>query len=364
MIARPTSLARSLVIKAAVIALLAVLVAPISPVLPTREATAAVAPIPPGTTVYFPKTGQSLTGPFLAYWLQHRDIGLPVSTHVQHGLHLTQWFEYARLELRWVPLESATVTDIYPLDLGSEFAAHVGYADHLSAFTPKDGGPERFFPETGHSLQLGFRTTWEQPGMAERLGLPISDEFASGATTYQFFQRGALTWESSTGVRIVPLGILDAGLNGRLAPPQPMPQGAIDVESPRMIELADAIPGERWIEVNLSTYEVTAWVDDLPVLKSTSIVGSPNSPTVTGNFAIYLKYEEQDLSGITWTGAPYSEPGVPWVMYFYSDFGFHGTTWRTSYGYGDSEGCVIPPNAAAQLLWEFAPIGTRVWVHY
>ena len=51
-------------------------------------------------------------------------------------------------------------------------------------------------------------------------------------------------------------------------------------------------------------------------------------------------------------------------MYFYLDYGIHGSTWRSTYGYGSGQGCVIPPNEVAEALWKWADYGTRVWVHY
>jgi hypothetical protein len=318
----------------------------------------------PGSTVYFPGTGQSAAGPFLAYWLQHPEIGQPVSAHMQHGLHLTQWFEFARLELRDAAFEQATAQNVVPVELGRVYANRVGYARQQDAFDASPGGPDRFFPESGHSLQNGFRNAYEQPGIPERLGLPISDEFIIDDMTYQYFQYGAFSWNSAQDVRLVPLGVLDAGLNGHLGDPQPMPAGAVSADALDPLALAGMLTGERWIEINLSTYDLTAWVGDWPVLKSQAVVGAPQAPTVVGTFFVYLKYELQDMSGISWTGASYAEDGVPWVTYFYQDYAIHGSTWRTSYGFQDGEGCVIPPNDVARMLYLFADYGTRVWVHY
>lgn len=325
--------------------------------------TMSPAALAPGTSLYFSRTGQTVSGPFLAYWLKHRAIGMPVGPYVQHGLHLTQWFEFARLELRYVPFDSATDADVFPVELGWEFARHVGYAERLDAFQPKPGGPDRFFPDTGHSIQNGFKQAYERPGIPEQMGPPISDEFMTGPTTYQFFRYEAFSWDTARGVQRVSLGTLDAGINGRLGMPQPRPEGALDVDSLDMMALSDMLTGERWIEIDLSDYELTAWVGDYEVLRSTVITGSPYSPTVTGQFSIYIKNRVQDLSGIGWDGNPYSEDGVPWVMYFWEDYAIHGTTWRSSYGYADSQGCVIPPNEVGAQLFAWASYGTRVWVH-
>ena len=69
------------------------------------------------------------------------------------------------------------------------------------------------------------------------------------------------------------------------------------------------------------------------------------------------------MSGTSWDGTPYHEDGVPWVMYFYQDYAIHGSTWRDSYGYADSQGCVIPPNEVVHFLYNWSDFGTQVWVH-
>jgi lipoprotein-anchoring transpeptidase ErfK/SrfK len=74
-------------------------------------------------------------------------------------------------------------------------------------------------------------------------------------------------------------------------------------------------------------------------------------------------YEQQDMSGIGWDGNPYFEAGVPWAMYFFQDYAIHGSTWRTGYGVQDSQGCVIPPNDIAEMLYWWADYGTTVVVH-
>lgn len=314
-----------------------------------------------GRTLYFPTTGQVLSGAFLGYWQQHPTIGRPISGQVQTGAGQAQWFEYARLELRGVAPEQATVEQVTLVELGKVYAEQIGYTSLFNAFVAKPEGPERFFPDTGHSLQNGFRVFYEQPGTPERLGPPISDEFTIRGVNYQFFQFGALRWEPTSAVQLVQIGRLDAWLNRQLGAPQLIPPGAEIAES---WETALAnVRGERWLEVDLSEYQVTAWVGNTAVLRETVVTGSRFSPTVTGTFTIYLMYTQQDLSGIGWNGSPYAEAGVPWVMYFFEDYAFHGTTWRTSFGYADSQGCVVMPNDLAEFLWRFADYGTRVWIH-
>ncbi len=316
--------------------------------------------------LYFTETGQTVNGPFLAYWLTQQSAdstGLPISPAVKHDDRWTQWFEYARLEINHVTGTMAG-NNTQLAKLGQVYADRVGYTNWHPAFKPVDdaGDGARFFPETGHSVVGGFLALFDEPGVADRLGSPISQEFSTGNTTYQFFQYGALSWTAEAGTAFVPLGTLDAALNNQLSVPQARPQNAVDYPSTDGLLTTDAFSTERWIEIDLSEFRLTAYVGDLPFLSSTIVTGPPEAPTVTGTFEIWLKYEIQSMSGIGWDGKPYYEPNVPWPMYFYEDYAIHGSTWRTTYGVRDGQGCVIPPNHIAEILWKWADIGTRVVV--
>lgn len=331
------------------------------------EPTSAAQPAAGGaSSVWIRETGQILSGAFLDYWIAHPEIGDPVSGAVIEGELWTQWFEYARLELEPGPFEVMTVNQVHRHQIGRSFAIRAGYTDGLNAFKPIAEGPDRFFPETGHTVTMGFRTAYEQWGVAERLGLPISEEFTIGNLTYQFFEFGAFTWGPSAVAEFLPLGRLDAGVHGQLAKWQPQPWDAVAWDSTGldMMELSYQLPGKRSIEVNLSTFTITARVGEKVVLESIASTGVPQSPTVTGHFSIYLKHRIQSLAVIGWDGQLYTAPNTPWVMYFFEDFAFHSSLWRTEYGLMDSQGCVIPPMDVAEALWLWADYGTPVWIHY
>jgi LysM repeat protein len=117
--------------------------------------------------------------------------------------------------------------------------------------------------------------------------------------------------------------------------------------------------GRKWIEVNLTTQTLTAWQGDVPVLQTSISSGKAGTPTVTGRFQIGTKYTSQRMYG-----PGYDIPGVPWVMYFYADYAIHGAYWHNSFGVPMSRGCVNMRPAEAEALWNWAPPGTEVWVHY
>jgi hypothetical protein len=331
-----------------------------------REPSSAAQPETGSTpTIWISETGQTISGAFFFYWLDHPEIGNPVSGAVIQGELWTQWFEYARLELEPGPFELATIDTVNRHQIGRSFAFRAGYSNGLKAFKPLAEGPDRFFPETGHTLTMGFRSVYEQPGISERMGWPISEEFDIGNVTYQFFEYGAFTWGPEAIAEFVPLGRLDAGMHGQLAAWQPQPSNAVDWDSTGldMMALSYLLPGTRSLEVDLSDFTTTARVGDKIVLQSINSIGVPQSPTVTGRFSIYLKHEIQSLSVVGWDGQIYSAPDTKWVMYFYQDYGFHSSNWRTTYGLMDSQGCVVSPMDVAEAIWRWADYGTPVWVH-
>jgi lipoprotein-anchoring transpeptidase ErfK/SrfK len=91
--------------------------------------------------------------------------------------------------------------------------------------------------------------------------------------------------------------------------------------------------GQRWIDVNLSEQRVYAYEGDVVVNSFLVSTGVAETPTVTGEYQIYVKVRIQDMSG-----PGYYLPDVPWVMYFYEEYGFHGTYWHNNFGTPMSRG--------------------------
>ena len=117
--------------------------------------------------------------------------------------------------------------------------------------------------------------------------------------------------------------------------------------------------GERWIDVNLSQQLLIAYEGETAVRWVTISSGLPRTPTVTGQFRIYVKYVSAGMSG-----DDYDLPNVPYVMYFFRGYGLHGTYWHSNFGYPMSHGCVNLPTPEAEWLFSFASVGTLVNIHY
>ena len=117
--------------------------------------------------------------------------------------------------------------------------------------------------------------------------------------------------------------------------------------------------GRRWIEVDLTNQTLTAWQGDVAIMYTSISSGLPGTPTVTGRFQVGIIYQSQRM-----TGPGYDLPGVPWVMYFYGSYALHGAYWHNNFGTPMSHGCVNIRVDESEMLYNWAPIGTEVYVHY
>ena len=129
-----------------------------------------------------------------------------------------------------------------------------------------------------------------------------------------------------------------------------------------------AAEGEKWVDINLSNATVTAYVGGKVAGGPFYMVpGAPDTPTVTGTFHVYLKYDVQTMRGRNADGTKYETEGVPWVTYFTGSYAMHGAPWRSSFGwsgYGGSHGCVNMPVDAAKFIYDWTDMGDTVVVHY
>ncbi|HET8627379.1 MAG TPA: serine hydrolase [Thermomicrobiales bacterium] len=154
-------------------------------------------PTPRPTQVYFPQTGHTVSGTFLAYWEDHGGLaqfGYPLTDARQERLedgrtYTVQWFERARFELH--PENPPP----YDVELG-QFGRRI-----LQERTGEDVSPpakplagQAYFPETGHNLGGAFLAYWQANGGLAQFGYPISEVFQQQLEdgkiyTVQYFER-------------------------------------------------------------------------------------------------------------------------------------------------------------------------------
>ncbi len=115
--------------------------------------------------------------------------------------------------------------------------------------------------------------------------------------------------------------------------------------------LGETSAEEKWIEVDLSEQKLTAWQGNEIFLESLISSGKWGK-TPTGEFNIWSKFKYTKMSGGNKAvNTYYYLPNVPYTMYFYKDFGLHGTYWHNSFGTPMSHGCVNLPTVVAEKLF-------------
>ncbi len=117
--------------------------------------------------------------------------------------------------------------------------------------------------------------------------------------------------------------------------------------------LGETSSDQKWIEIDLSEQKLIAWEGDQMFLESLVSSGKWGK-TPTGEFTIWSKFRYTKMSGGNKAlHTYYYLPNVPYTMYFYKDFGLHGTYWHNDYGRPRSNGCVNLPSAAAKWIYRW-----------
>lgn len=123
-----------------------------------------------------------------------------------------------------------------------------------------------------------------------------------------------------------------------------------------MMELQKS--SERWILIDLSRQRLIAWEGNQPVYAVIVSTGKADTPTRTGVFKVYTKYETTRM-----TGPDYDVPDVPYTMYYDGGMAIHGAYWHNLFGTPVSHGCTNVAVNHAKWLFEWASVGTPVIVH-
>jgi hypothetical protein len=117
----------------------------------------------------------------------------------------------------------------------------------------------------------------------------------------------------------------------------------------------------RRIEINLSTQHAYLFENGNVVRSWAVSTGLPGTPTPTGNFKVFAHTAMQDMG--CYEGAPYCTENVPWITWFTTNIGFHGTYWHNNYGNRMSHGCVNLPIDLAKFVYDWSPVGVEVSVY-
>ena len=110
--------------------------------------------------------------------------------------------------------------------------------------------------------------------------------------------------------------------------------------------------GEKHIYIDLAAQKLYAYQGENKVIE-TFIASGKWNPTPVGNFHIWEKLRATRMAGGEGADA-YDLPNVPYVMYFYQDYGLHGAYWHTNFGHMMSHGCVNLRIVDARDLYNWA----------
>ena len=114
----------------------------------------------------------------------------------------------------------------------------------------------------------------------------------------------------------------------------------------------------RWIDIDLSEQRLYAYEGNTLIRSFLVSTGTWQTPTPIGRFAVWIKLRYTDMSG-----PGYYLPDVPYTMYFYKDYGIHGTYWHNNFGTPMSHGCVNMVTEEAGWLFDWSFVGIPVIVH-
>jgi hypothetical protein len=120
----------------------------------------------------------------------------------------------------------------------------------------------------------------------------------------------------------------------------------------------------RRIEVDLGEQRAYLFENEQVVRSWLISSGLDGHETDQGRFRIGAKLRSQAMGNPDTTQWPYYYvKDVPYVMYYNGDEALHGVYWHNNFGNRMSHGCVNFPVSVAAFIYDWAPIGTEVWVH-
>jgi hypothetical protein len=132
----------------------------------------------------------------------------------------------------------------------------------------------------------------------------------------------------------------------------------------------DLGPDERWVEVDLSSQTLIAYIGSTPVFATMVSSGKESTEkdkdhrTPTGEWRIREKHitTTMDGDGTVAGDLPYSIEDVPYVMYFHKAYALHGAFWHRNYGTRMSHGCInLAPLDAKRLFFFTGPQIPQGW---
>ena len=330
-------------------------------------------------SIFFNQTNHHVSdrSGFLRFWRENGGVmifGYPIGEETFEDGRIVQYFERARFEYH--PEFLGSPEQIQISLLGRQLTEGRSFPDGAA-----DGGT-LYFPETKHTLSGKFLQFWQKRGGLPIFGYPISEPFEEASPAdgqmrlTQYFERARFEYypealgsfyqqqAQALGLRLAGLREVQLSDLGRQAAAH---AGHTFATSPQLIGSPGWSPSiwTRRIDVDLTAQHLTAYEGDTPVFSAPVATGKDGFNTPTGSFAIYSKYEMQDMKGSA-GGETWYVPNIPWVQYVVGGVALHGTYWHDQWGTGTrmSHGCINLNIDDAEWLFDWADVGTTVDIHY
>lgn len=125
-------------------------------------------------------------------------------------------------------------------------------------------------------------------------------------------------------------------------------------------------PAGKLIEVSLERQELVAWQDGVEVMRFKVSTGRRGYQTPAGRFRVHTKYLKRwSRKWKVWM--PYSLFWHPKHGYAFHELPYARNPARrigaSRLGRADSHGCIRVGLGDAKRLYDWAPVGTEVWIH-
>jgi lipoprotein-anchoring transpeptidase ErfK/SrfK len=127
----------------------------------------------------------------------------------------------------------------------------------------------------------------------------------------------------------------------------------------------------KWIDLNTSLQVVVAYEGAKVIRAARTSTGEPGWETTSGVYSILRRVanetmDSHSLVGLDAQRASYRVENVLWTQYFSNDGkALHDNYWkaRDEFGIPSSHGCAGLVEEDAKFFWDWADIGTPVYVH-
>ncbi len=196
---------------------------------------------------------------------------------------------------------------------------------------------------------------------------PIRDRgVATAALSVEPAMPGKWEWLDDQRVQFVPTRTLpyDAEVTIKIKPGPDGPRSVAGSYFENPAILSFVTEADKLIDVDVTRQQMALYEKGRVVRTFAVATGVPGADTPIGEFNVEYKMPTARFVGTNVSGSHYNIPDVHWVLAFSGDYTIHGAYWRSAFGTPGSNGCVSLTDEEAKAVFDWAPEGTRIHIHY